>query len=239
MVRPDPRLHGDISQWPVGLLFADRVDLYDAGVHGTKESGIFGTKGDNGAFSIVLNAGYEDDDDRGDIIIYTGEGKGKPKPGQKPKPGANTQQGPQDMNSSGNAALQKNQTERTPVRVIRGPDGNVKYSPLQGYRYDGLYYVESSYMEEGKAGFKMCKFELRRCDDLGQDPLPLHITGQGPTDKYWSPDGPETLAAKPRRNANASNTDGRTVQQRNKEITGNKKLPKISFRKVTEPASRS
>jgi hypothetical protein len=49
-------------------LFADRKDLYDAGVHGTKEAGIFGTKNDGGAFSIVINTGYEDDDDRGDIM---------------------------------------------------------------------------------------------------------------------------------------------------------------------------
>lgn len=49
-------------------MFADREDLYDSGLHGTKEAGIFGTKSDDGAFSIVLNQGYEDDDDRGDTM---------------------------------------------------------------------------------------------------------------------------------------------------------------------------
>ncbi|KAJ6590566.1 PUA-like domain-containing protein [Mycena vulgaris] len=271
MVRPDPKIHGDIlSEWtvPVGLMFADRGDLYDAGVHGHKEAGIFGTKGDDGAFSIVLNQGYEDDDDRGDVMyvqsasldftrgsdcaarIYTGEGKGKPAEGQAPKPGQNTQQGPQDMKSPGNAALavrppplslshtlsipQRNVASKLPVRVIRGPDGNVKYSPLQGYRYDGLYYVTRAFMEEGKAGFKMCRFELKRCEDMGQAPLPLHVTGQGSADKYWSPDGSETLATGKRQRStdNSSNETGRTVRQRIKVITGHKKLTKLSFKKT-------
>ncbi|KAJ7136049.1 PUA-like domain-containing protein [Mycena epipterygia] len=156
MVRPDPRIHGDITGCPVGLLFADREDLYNAGVHGTKESGIFGTKAEGGAFSIVINNGYEDDDDRGDAIIYTGEGKGKPAKGQP-----NTQQGPQDMKSHGNAALARNVDSKLSVRVIRGPNGNIEYCPRQGYRYDGLYDVVRAYMEEGKAGFKMCRFELK------------------------------------------------------------------------------
>ncbi|KAJ7484719.1 PUA-like domain-containing protein [Mycena latifolia] len=236
MVRPDPRVHGDISGVPVGMLFADRSDLYDAGVHGIKEAGIFGTKDDDGAFSIVLNEGYEDDDDRGNVIIYTGEGKGKPAAGKAPKPGANTQQGPQDMKSPGNAALKRSVQTQLAVRVIRGPDGNVKYSPLQGYRYDGLYYVKSAYMEEGKAGFKMCRFQLERCDDIGQVPLPLHVTGEGITDQFWSPDGTEALAAGKRllrANAAPANATPRTVQQRNKEITGHKKLPaNLSFRKT-------
>ncbi|KAJ7716579.1 PUA-like domain-containing protein [Mycena maculata] len=194
MVRPDPRIHGDIPGVPVGLMFADREDLYDAGVHGHKEAGIFGTRDDDGAYSIVLNQGYEDDDDRGDTIIYTGEGKGKPKEGQAPKPGSKTQQGPQDMKSSGNAALERSVKSGCAVRVIRGPDGNIKYCPAQGYRYDGLYIVTRAWMEEGKAGFKMCRFELKRDEDLGQDPLPLHISGTDRTHKYWSPDGTEALA---------------------------------------------
>ncbi|KAJ7076064.1 PUA-like domain-containing protein [Mycena belliarum] len=197
MVRQDPRVHDDIPGAPIGMLFADREDLYNAGVHGHKEAGIFGTSSDGGAFSIVLNQGYEDDDDRGDVIIYTGEGKGKPAEGMAPRPGQNTQQGPQNMKSSGNAALKTNVHRNNPVRVIRGNNGNVKYSPVQGYRYDGLYYVKEAYMEEGKAGFKMCKFRLERCDDFTQDPLPLHITGEGSTDKFWSPDGgTEMLAAR-------------------------------------------
>ena len=65
-----------------------------------------------------------------------------------------------------------------PVRVIRGPEGNEDYSPLEGfvsptsvsvqvlkvihrYRYDGLYKVVRAWQEKGKAGFLMCKFLLQ------------------------------------------------------------------------------
>jgi hypothetical protein len=111
-------------------------------------------------------------------------------------------------------------------------------------------------MEEGKAGFKMCRFKLevrlhllshpthashvlQRCTDVGQAPLPLHITGEGQTDKYWSPDGPETLAA-PRqsRSGNTNSAPRRTVQQRNQEIAGRRRLPRnINFRKPKPVAS--
>jgi E3 ubiquitin-protein ligase UHRF1 len=49
-------------------MFADRADVFDAGLHGHPLAGIFGTKNDGGAFSIVLNEGYEDDEDRGEIM---------------------------------------------------------------------------------------------------------------------------------------------------------------------------
>ncbi|KAJ7770544.1 PUA-like domain-containing protein [Mycena metata] len=231
MVRPSPRVHGDIPGLDVGLMFADRADLYDSGLHGNKEPGIFGREADGGAFSIVVNGGYEDDKDEGDLIVYTGEGKGKPEPGQSPKPGKNVQQGSQNMASPGNAALNANLKNNNPVRVVRGPEGDIKYRPIQGYRYDGLYNVTKAYMEEGKAGFKMCRFELQRCTMPKQPPLPLHITGEGATE-YWSPDGRERLAERTRSNAPETSSSTRTFQQKRQEITGKKTLPgNLSFRK--------
>ncbi|KAF7350476.1 hypothetical protein MVEN_01353200 [Mycena venus] len=237
MVRHDPRVHGDFSDIPVGLMFADRKDIFDAGLHGHLLAGIFGTKAEGGAFSIVLNDSYEDDEDRGETIIYTGEGKGKPEEGQEPKPGKNKQQGDQDMNSPGNAALKKNVESKLPVRVIRGPNGNINYCPMEGYRYDGLYTVERAYMEEGKAGFKMCRFELKRATEPLQAPLPLHVTGQGKSDEFWSPNGRETLAVERLNNRAAPEdtsptTTPRTVEQRRQEITGKSRLPpSLSFKK--------
>ncbi|KAJ7787157.1 PUA-like domain-containing protein [Mycena olivaceomarginata] len=160
-------------------MFADRQDLYDSGLHGRTRAGIFGTKADDGAFSIVLNEGYEDDEDQGETIIYTGEGKGKPDEGQDTK-SWKKQQADQDMNSPGNAALKRS--------VETGNLCASSYAPLQGYRYDGLYKVErvwsnpstffldaessrQAYIEEGKAGFKMCKFLLRVCFEV---PRPLN-----------------------------------------------------------------
>ncbi|KAJ7336372.1 PUA-like domain-containing protein [Mycena albidolilacea] len=229
------KVHGDCSGIPVGLMFADRKDLYDSGLHGRTVAGIFGTKADGGAFSIVLNEGYEDDEDQGETIIYTGEGKGKPDEGQDTK-SWKKQQADQDMNSPGNAALKRSVETGNLVRVIRGSDGNIKYAPLQGYRYDGLYKVERAYIEEGKAGFKMCKFLLRR-DDTIQPPLPTHITGKGVSDKYWAPGGqPETLAV-PNLNKRAPETANtpQTIAQKRQEITGKKRLPTgLGFKKKTE-----
>ncbi|KAJ6499725.1 PUA-like domain-containing protein [Mycena vitilis] len=234
MVKPDSRIHGDISGVPIGLMFADRDDVFQSGLHGHPLAGIFGTKDQGGAFSIVLNEGYEDDEDTGESIIYTGEGKGKPPPGQPGKPG-NVQQGPQNPKSTGNAALAQNVISGYPVRVIRGPEGNIRYCPMQGYRYDGLYNVVRAYVEEGKAGFKMCKFELQRCTDVVQEPLPLHITGVGHTDKYWSPNNDrEALAVRKRREDSVpdTTTPAQTIQQRNQAITGKKRLPAdLSFKK--------
>lgn len=49
-------------------MFADREDVFNSGLHGHPLAGIFGTKAEGGAFSIVLNEGYEDDEDRGETM---------------------------------------------------------------------------------------------------------------------------------------------------------------------------
>jgi hypothetical protein len=52
---------------------------------------------------------------------------------------------------------------KKPVRVIRGFKCKSKYAPAEGYRYDGLYVVESAWREPGlnPKGFLVCKFALR------------------------------------------------------------------------------
>ena len=64
---------GHIPGIAVGSSFPDRAALSAAGLHRQMQAGITGS-GKAGAESIVLNEGYEDDIDRGDEIIYTGEG---------------------------------------------------------------------------------------------------------------------------------------------------------------------
>jgi len=53
--------------------FYDRGHLAEAGVHGRPLWGIHGTA-DAGAYAIVLNEGYEDDDDQGktmyDFLLF-------------------------------------------------------------------------------------------------------------------------------------------------------------------------
>jgi len=100
-------------------------------------AGISGSEKE-GADSIVLSGGYEDDEVRGDEIVYTGQG------------GRNVQTGRQvaDQNiRGGNRALALGSLNGSPVRVIRKA-GAASRSPTGDYRYDGLYLVDD-YRQEG------------------------------------------------------------------------------------------
>ena len=63
---------GHPYQYEVGSIFESRKALAEAGVHTPLQSGISGAA--EGACSIVLSGGYEDDIDDLDYIIYTGQG---------------------------------------------------------------------------------------------------------------------------------------------------------------------
>ena len=65
-----------------GARFETRRQLYDAGVHRALQAGIVGS-GVTGAESIVLSGGYADDEDYGDLIIYTGHGGRDPEAGRQ------------------------------------------------------------------------------------------------------------------------------------------------------------
>ena len=67
------RIFGDIDGVPAGATFPDRRALLGAGVHRQLQAGIAGSAAE-GADSIVVSEGYEDDDDFWDLIIYTGQG---------------------------------------------------------------------------------------------------------------------------------------------------------------------
>src|SRR5919202_2478494 len=67
------RVFGEIPGYPEGRVFDSRAELADAGVHKPLIAGISGSVRD-GADSIVLSGGYEDDLDFGDVIVYTGHG---------------------------------------------------------------------------------------------------------------------------------------------------------------------
>src|SRR5215831_7906617 len=99
---------GDIREVPVGTLFDSRRALYDAGVHRQLQAGIAGGE-HAGAESIVVSGGYEDDEDYGDLIVYTGQGGNDPNTGR--------QVADQQL-TLGNAGLMKSRVEGLPVRVI-------------------------------------------------------------------------------------------------------------------------
>jgi putative restriction endonuclease len=150
---PD-RIFGDIEGVKVGKMYDDRKELAKAKVHRPRQAGISGS-GYEGADSIVVSGGYEDDQDLGDVIIYTGHGGHDPATGKQIE---------DQKFTVGNLALDRSRVEGLPVRVVRGAGGDPKFSPEKGYRYDGLYYVADTWKERGKSGFIVYRFRLERDD---------------------------------------------------------------------------
>ena len=139
---------GELPGIKVGDLFKDREELSESGLHKPPMAGIWGSQ-EVGAYSIVLSGGYEDDIDQLDYILYTGQGGQDVTGGKQVKDQEFTR---------GNKALGINLEEHLPVRVTRGYQ--VDYGPENGYRYDGIYYVQNLYKEKGKSGFYIYRFEL-------------------------------------------------------------------------------
>ena len=149
---------GSVEGISIGQIFQNRRDLSDAGIHAPLQAGIWGGAKD-GACSIVLSGGYEDDIDDLDFILYTGHG------GQRDKKQVADQQF-----TVGNQGLRLSHELRFPVRVTRGYQ--IKNGPEIGYRYDGLYYVDKCERVRGKSGFYVCRFHLNsnlKIDQLEED----------------------------------------------------------------------
>jgi putative restriction endonuclease len=144
-----PRTFGEIAGIAEGDIFQTYKDMNRVRIHTPTNAGISGSQNE-GAESIVISGGYEDDQDFGDEIIYTGSG------GQD---GSGKQIGDQTLTRS-NKALAKNEIDGLPVRVIRGAHKGNPFAPSSGYRYDGLYRVDSHWSETGKSGFKIYRFRL-------------------------------------------------------------------------------
>jgi putative restriction endonuclease len=144
------RTFGDIAGYPEGSCFGTRLELSQAGLHRPMVAGISGS-GRIGANSVVLAGGYEDTEDFGDEILYTGHG------GRDPETGC---QVTHQTLTRGNLALACNKLYGLPVRVIRGARQRSPYAPAAGYRYDGLYSVDEYWREVGKAGFYIWRFQL-------------------------------------------------------------------------------
>lgn len=144
------RIFGHIPGYPEGSLFEDRAALHESGVHLPIQAGISGSQTE-GAESIVLSGGYEDDADYGDVLIYTGHGGRDPNSGQQIHDQPFTR---------GNRALALSKQNGLPVRVIRGSRHDSPHSPPPGYSYDGLYAVEEFWREVGTSGFEIWRFRL-------------------------------------------------------------------------------
>ncbi len=164
------RIFGELPDFPEGTRFDDRAALSKAGVHRPRQAGICGGKNE-GAESIVLSGGYEDDIDSGDVIVYTGHGGNIPRTA--------TQFMDQVLDRQ-NMALVLSCENRIPIRVIRGSKHKSPWSPEFGYVYSGLYRVDRWWEQRGKSGFNVIRFELRKIGSDAESEL-AHQTCQSPS----------------------------------------------------------
>ena len=148
------RIFGHIAGHPPGSIFADRKELSISGVHRPPQSGISGSS-QEGADSIVISGGYEDDKDHGDVIIYTGAGGRDGNTGKQYKHQTLTNQ---------NLALAKNVALGYPVRVSRLIEEGTGKNKKRFYQYDGLYWVTQYWDEIGKSGFTIWRYRLERIE---------------------------------------------------------------------------
>ncbi|KAF8898706.1 PUA-like domain-containing protein [Infundibulicybe gibba] len=138
----DPKTFGPIPGIEVGTWWETREGCSTDAIHAPWVAGISG--GCDGAYSVALSGGYDDDVDLGYAFTYTGSG-GRDLKGTKAAP-KNLRTAPQSSDqtfeNSFNKALKRSSETGKPVRVIRGYKLQSLYAPSEGYRYDGLYTVE-------------------------------------------------------------------------------------------------
>ncbi|XP_023418295.1 E3 ubiquitin-protein ligase UHRF1 isoform X2 [Cavia porcellus] len=168
--------YGPIPGIPVGTMWRFRVQVSESGVHRPHVAGIHGRSND-GAYSLVLSGGYEDDEDNGNSFTYTGSG-GRDLSGNKRTAEQSSDQKLTNTNralalncfapiNDKKGAVAKDWRSGKPVRVVRNMKGgkHSKYAPAEGNRYDGIYKVVKYWPEKGKSGFLVWRYLLRRDDD--------------------------------------------------------------------------
>ncbi|XP_068020860.1 E3 ubiquitin-protein ligase UHRF1 isoform X1 [Melanerpes formicivorus] len=178
--------YGPIPGVPVGTMWKFRVQVSESGVHRPHVAGIHGRSND-GAYSLVLAGGYEDDIDHGNSFTYTGSG-GRDLSGNKRTAEQSCDQKLTNMNralalncsapiNDKSGAEAKDWRAGKPVRVVRNVKGgkHSKYAPVEGNRYDGIYKVVKYWPETGKSGFLVWRYLLRRDDE---EPAPWTKEGK-------------------------------------------------------------
>jgi SAD/SRA domain len=154
---------GPIPGVEVGQLYQSRALLAGDRIHTAHQSGIVGTVKAGGALSIILSGGYEDNEDKGNTIIFTGQGQAK----QKFTGGnlAMAESCAAAVNSEGATAQDWRSSKE--IRVVRaalkGAHKN-NFAPTEGLRYDGIYKVSEYTYEMGKNNHMVYKFTLKRDD---------------------------------------------------------------------------
>ncbi|CAM6128145.1 unnamed protein product [Calypogeia fissa] len=151
----------------VGDYFCTRAELFVVGLHRQAQGGIdwiefFREDGNTTtkAVSIVVSEVYEDNQDNGETLFYTGAGGNDLRRSKK--------QCENQKLKRGTEALYNSKILQNSVRVIRRHKDKRSVSGLF-YSYDGLYKVEEKMKVKGKSGFDVFKFKLVR--EPGQKPL--------------------------------------------------------------------
>lgn len=186
-----PNHFGPIPGIEVGTTWKFRLQASEAGVHRPHVAGIHGRESE-GAYSIALSGGYEDDVDNGETFLFTGSG-GRDLSGNKRTAEQTTDQALTRMNlalarncnapvNTKEGAASKDWKKGKPVRVVRNykMSKHSEYAPTEGNRYDGIYKVVKYYPEKGKSGFLVWRYLLHRDD---------------PTPAPWTPEGEKFMAA--------------------------------------------
>ncbi|XP_060180568.1 histone-lysine N-methyltransferase family member SUVH9-like [Lycium barbarum] len=158
----DKRIVGAIPGVLIGDVFFFRMELCVVGLHGQAQADIDyvpasqSSNRESIATSLIVSDGYEDNQDGGDVIIYTGHG-GQDK--------YSRQCAHQEL-ECGNLALERSMHYGVEVRVIRGfkYEGSGSASG-KVYVYDGLYRIVACWFEIGKSGFGVFKYRLSRIEN--------------------------------------------------------------------------
>ncbi len=200
---------GAVPGIEVGAWFEDRAALRAAGVHRPTQAGICGSA-ETGAESVVLNGGYPDDADGGDVILYTGAG-GQDIGGQHVR---------DQTLSRTNLALVTSLRLGLPVRVVRGSRLESKHAPEQGFRYDGLYRVADYWPHTGEHKHLVWMFRLERIQNMAIYEMPTALAASTePPDLFG--EAPRNDASAPRVEATVSRIVRDTaVTRRVKEMHG-------------------
>ncbi|XP_062207959.1 histone-lysine N-methyltransferase, H3 lysine-9 specific SUVH4-like isoform X4 [Phragmites australis] len=163
---PEKRI-GHLPGIDVGDRFYSRAEMVVLGIHSHWLNGIdyMGVKYEGKkeyenltfplATCIVMSGIYEDDLDKADEIIYTGQGGND-------LLGNHRQIGSQQL-KRGNLALKNSRDNGNPIRVIRGHVSKNSYTG-KVYTYDGLYKVVDDWVQNGVQGHVVFKYKLKRLE---------------------------------------------------------------------------
>ncbi|MEU5341247.1 YDG/SRA domain-containing protein [Streptomyces sp. NPDC020766] len=168
------RVIGHVEGAAVGDVFHRRLDVLRAKLHRANQKGISWLADKDGSEvgdAIVLHGGYEDDEDHWTWVRYTGASPDKDKDATTGKLLRSQSWLYQD-----NAALKRSYERKYPIRVIRGFEGDPRYSLPDDYRYDGLYEITeirtaiSKSLAPDGSEIEICQFDLKRLADPLQEP---------------------------------------------------------------------